>query len=138
MPPFRCATGDTSLTDYNANPGLEQFDRSAVSADGGKGRIPGDKRSLQDFSQRHIRRVVHSKIVSQFPDARQEQIVGIPNERKVRQVLKRLRAAIWCQYAARRVSSQYLRDFEINQVRDVQRVAGTEESIGHTIGTGGI
>ena len=54
------------------NSGLEQFDGRGVSAGGGKGRIPGDKRGLQDFSQCQVRRIVGGEVVAKFPDAGQE------------------------------------------------------------------
>jgi len=93
---------------------LEQFDGCGVPAGGGQGRIPGDKRGLQGFGQCQVRRIVGSEVVAQCPDAGQEQIVRIADEGENRTVLKSLRAAIRGQRTARRVSSQHLRDFQID------------------------
>jgi hypothetical protein len=64
--------------------------------------------------------------VPQFPNARQKEIVRIPDERKVNEVGEHLAATFRIEFAGRRVPANDLRDFNIDQVRRMQGLSRVE------------
>ena len=109
-----------------------------MSASRSEGGISGDEWGPQGLSQCQVGCIIGSEVVAQLPDAQQEHIVGGAFEGEIRQILQGLPAAIRGERTADRVSSQDLRDFQINQVRGMQRLVGTEQAIRDPSGGRGV
>ena len=88
--------------------------------------ITCEQRSVKRFREGHIDGIVSREIVPQIPDPRQKEIVRISTQGKVREVGQSCAAAFAIDFAVRRISPDHLRDFDIEQMRHVQRLSGVE------------
>lgn len=93
---------------------------------GGKTPVTRKQWSVEHLGQRNVDSVVGGKIVPQFPDARQQEVMRISVQPKVGEVGQRRAAALAIDIAVGRVSAYHLCDFDINQMRRVQRQCGVE------------
>jgi|GEM_PF-3637018 len=93
---------------------------------GGKTLIAREQRSVERFRKGHVDRIVSREIVPQIPDPRQKEIVRISAQGKIREVGKSRTAAFAIDLALCRISPDHLRDFDIEQMRHVQRLSWVE------------
>jgi len=66
-----------------------QLDPGAMTGRPGQTPIAGKQRRVERFGERNVNGVVGGEIVPQFPYPRQQEIVGIPLQRKVREIGQR-------------------------------------------------
>jgi len=103
-----------------------QFDQCVMAGCSGQMLITREQRSVERFRKGHIDGIVSREIIPQIPDPRQKEIVRISAQGKVREVGESRAAAFAIDLSVRRISSDHLRDFDIEQMRHVQRLSRVE------------
>ncbi len=88
--------------------------------------VAREQRSVEGFGKSHVDSIVRGEIVPQIPDPRQKEIVRISVDGKVREIGESRAAAFAIDLAIRRISADHLRDFDIEQMRHVQRLSRVE------------
>lgn len=83
--------------------------------------IQSDQRRAEQLGQRDVGRVVGRQVAAQRPDAGQQQLMRVPLERQVGEVLQRLARAFGGKRTLRDETAQHLSDLEVQQVGRVQR-----------------
>jgi len=78
--------------------------------------VTGPERRVERFCERDVNSIIGRQIVPQFPDARQKEIVRIPEQRKIGQVGERLSATLRIEFAGCRIPTDDLRDFDVEQM----------------------
>jgi len=99
----------------------------------GQAAVARQQSGIERFGKRDIDRVVGRQIVPQIPNARQEKIMRIPQQRKVREIRKSNAATLAIDIAIRGIAPDHLRDFDIEQMRRVKRLASGEQPILHRL-----
>ena len=89
--------------------------------------IPRQQRRVQDLCQRNIHSVVRSEIAAQFPHPRQKEIMWVSVELKISKISNRSAPTQIRDIADCRVATENLGDFDIDQVRGMQRVLRIEK-----------
>jgi len=92
---------------------------------GGEALIAREQRSVEGFGKCNLDCVIGRKIAPQLPDPRQEEIVPISAQGKVRKVAESSAAAFVVDLARRRIPADHLRDFDVEQMWRVQRLRGS-------------
>jgi len=105
-----------------------QLDSYAKARGPGETPIAREKRSVERFGERNVNGVVGGEVVPQLPNWRQQKIVRIPSQGKVRQVGERRGAAFPVDVAVRGLATDRLSDLDVEQMRGVQRFPGVEQS----------
>ena len=102
---------------------------------GGSGQAPiaHQQSGIERFSKRDIDSVPGRQIVPQIPNARQEKIMRITQQGKVREVGKDNAAALAIDIAIRGVAPDHLSDFDIKQLRRVKRLLRSEQPVLHCL-----
>ncbi len=72
----------------------------------GQARVRGEQNSVECLSESDISRVVGGNVMAHLPDASQEEIVGIPLNREVEEILEGLRGARRSQVSGQGVATQ--------------------------------
>lgn len=108
---------------------IYQFDPRAMAGGCGQTTVARQQRRVEHLGQRDIRCVIGRQIVSQFPKARQKEIMRVSPQRKVREVGERRTSAPAS--AIRCVAPDHLCDFNIEQMRRVKRLTRGEQPILH-------
>lgn len=80
------------------------------------------------LGQRYIGRVVRREVVAQDPYARRQNVVRIALHGEIRQISDRRAPAIIVYVTIRRVTTNYLRCFDIDQVRRVHCLPGRKQA----------
>jgi len=93
--------------------------------------ISCDERCIQRLRKSEIRRVVSRQAVPHLPDALEQHEMGIAGERKVGEVGESFRAALSGDGARALISAQDLRNFEIDQMRSMQRLVRCKKVPAH-------
>ena len=86
---------------------------------------------VERFGKGDINGVVGREIVPQIPDTRQQEIMRVSAEGKVSEVGKSRAAALVVDLALCRVPADDLRDFDIEQMRRMQRLSRFEQPFFH-------
>lgn len=81
------------------------------------------------FGKRDVGRIIRRQIVAELPNARQQNVVGIAGHTQVEQVLDGPFSKVRWDCSIPDQASQYLGDFEIQQVRSVQGFVTREYSL---------
>ena len=76
--------------------------------------------SAELFGKRDVSRIVRRQIVTELPDAGQQNKVRIASDSQVEQVLNRLISAVCRDRTLPHQAPQYLADLKIKEVRSVQ------------------
>jgi hypothetical protein len=92
----------------------------------GKTSIARKQRSVERLGESDINGIIGGKIVSQLPNARQEEIVRISMQGKVGEVGESRTTAFAINLTICRIPAEHLRDLEIEQMRNMQRLARLE------------
>lgn len=80
------------------------------------------QRSVQRFGKGYVDGIIGRKIVPQIPNARQKEIMRVSAEGKVGEIGKSRAAAFVVDLALYRIAADHLRDFDIDQMRRMQRL----------------
>ena len=104
-----------------------QLDPCMVAGRGGETSVARQQRRVERFGEGDVDGVIRRKIVPQIPDARQKKLVRISMQRKVRKVGESRAAPFAIDLALRRIPADHLRDFDVEQMRCVQRPPRVEE-----------
>src|SRR5579864_6994109 len=94
--------------------------------------ISCDERSIQGFGKSQISGVISRKTVPHLPDAREQDVMRVAGERKVNKVGESFGAAVRRYSGGAHVAAQDLRDFQVNEVRGMERLIGGEDEAVHT------
>src|ERR1700730_7019331 len=89
--------------------------------------VAGDQRHSERLGKRNVDRIISREVVSQVPDARQQETVRMPGQRKSRKNRKSRAAAFAVNLAADRIAPDGVRDLYIDQMRGMQRLAIPEQ-----------
>src|SRR5690348_9893837 len=108
---------------------LRQFDPRAMAGGGGKAAVAGHQWRLERLGQRNIGSVIGRQVVPQLPYARQQEIMRISPRGKVGQIRQGYAATLALDFSSRSVTADDLRNFDIEQVRRVERLAGREQPV---------
>jgi len=101
---------------------LYHFDVSSVPRRTRQRRVACDQRGVQSFSERNIRRVIGRQIRPELPDSGQEWRVRVTDQRKARKVFESGLAASGIELLSQAVTSYPLRNFNVDEMGDVQRL----------------
>ena len=98
---------------------------------GGSGEtfVTGEQRGVEHFGQGDVHGVIGREMVPQIPDARQQDIVRIPVQRKVCEVSESHAAALGINLAVCGITANHLRNFDVEQMRRVQRPGRIEQPL---------
>ena len=99
-----------------------QFDPRTMTGCCSKMTVAREQRSVERFSKGDVNGVVGREIVPQVPDTRQKEVMRISVQGKVCQVGQSRTATVIIDFATRRIPPDHLRDFDIEQMRRVQRL----------------
>ncbi len=97
-----------------------------VASRSGKTLVARKQRCVERFGKGDIDGIVGREIVPQIPDALQKEIVRVSAEGKVSEVGKSRAAAFVVDLALCRIPADDLRNFDIEQMRRMQRLLGFE------------
>ena len=84
------------------------------------------QRSVERFGKGDVDGIIGREIVPQIPYTRQKEIMGVSAEGKVSEVGKSRAAAFAVDLALCRIPADDLRDFDIEQMRGMQRLSRFE------------
>ena len=90
--------------------------------------IPRDKRRPEFFGQRDVSGVIGCPIVAEFPNPRHENAVRITVEQHVKVILEDLTSARRRDFTAPVEPAQSVEDFNVDQMRDVNRLSVGEDA----------
>src|ERR1700722_6002084 len=102
-----------------------------VARRGGETLIAGEQRSVERFGKGYVDGIIGREIVPQIPDPPQKEIVRISVQGKIREVGESRATTFAIDLAVCRITSDHLRDFNIEQMRHVQRLPGVEQPLFH-------
>jgi len=94
--------------------------------------ISCNERSIQGFSKSQVSGVIGGKTVPHLPDSRKQDVVRVTGERKLNKVAESFGAAVRRYSGRAHVAAQNLRDFQVNEVRSMERLIGGEDEAVHT------
>ena len=100
----------------------DQLDPGMVAGRSSETFVAGEQWRIERFGQGDIHGVIGREIIPQIPHPRQKEIVWISVQRKVSEVSKNHAAALDIYLAVRSIPANYLRDFDVEQMRRVQRL----------------
>ena len=95
--------------------------------------VARDERCFERFSESNVDGVIGGEIVPQFPHARQQHIMGVAVQGKNREVGEGRAALFAVDLPIRRITADHLRDFDIEQMRRVQRLLRIEQASFHCL-----
>jgi transposase len=103
-----------------------QLDACMMAGRGGEASITREQRSVERLGEGDVDGVVSREIVPQIPDARQKEIMRISVHGKIREIGESRAATFTIDLAVRRISPNHLRDFDVEQMRSMQRLSRVE------------
>ncbi len=83
-----------------------------------------DERSIQRFSKSQIGGVISGETVPHLPDARKQDEMWIAGKRKINEIGESFGAAVSGDDCGAHVAAQDLRDFQVDEMRSMQRLVG--------------
>lgn len=95
-------------------------------------RVEGQQGDTEGLGQRNVRRVVRRQVTPQLPDSRQQIGMGMPADGKVHEVVEGTGGAVAGEAADPDEPSENLCDFQVNQMRRLQRFPGIEKAVGES------
>jgi len=112
-------------------PKLYQFDPRVMAGGRGEAPVARQERCVKRLGQRDIGGIIGRQIVAQVPDARQKEIMRISPQSQIGQVAEGETAPCTVDIALRGVAPDHLGYFDIEQMRRVERLPGSEQPILH-------
>lgn len=109
----------------------DQFDSRMMASRGGETLVTRQQRCVERFGKGDVDGIIGCEIVSQIPDTRQKEIMRVSAEGKVSEVGESRAAAFAVDLALCRVSADDLRNFDIEQMRRMQRLSRFEQPFFH-------
>ena len=97
-----------------------------VPGRGGEALVARQQRRVERFGKGDVDGIIGGEIVSQIPDPRQKEIMRVSAERKVGEVGESRATAFAVDLALCRIAADDLRNFDIEQMRRMQRLSGLE------------
>jgi hypothetical protein len=94
--------------------------------------ISCNKRSIQRFGKSQVSGVISGKTVPHLPDSRKQDVMRVTGERKLNEVGESFGAAVHRYSGGAHIAAQNLRDFQVNEVRSMERLVGGEDEAVHT------
>ncbi len=88
--------------------------------------VAGEQRSVERFGEGDVDRVIRRKIVPQIPNSRQKEVVWISAQREFHEVSESRATALRIDLTIRSIPANHLRDFNVQQIRRVQRLQRIE------------
>jgi len=94
--------------------------------------ISCNERGIQGFSKGQVSGVIGRKTVPHLPDSREQDVMRVAGERKVNKVGESFGAAVRRYSGGAHIAAQNLGDFQVNEVRSMERLIGGEDEAVHT------
>ena len=79
------------------------------------------QRGVERFGQRDIDSIIGREVIPQIPNARKKKIMRVTPQWKIRKIGERRAPAFTIDLAFCRIPADHLRDFDVEQIRRVQR-----------------
>jgi len=95
---------------------------------GRKSRVARDKGNVESLGESDVDRIERCQILAQIPSTFQKGRMRIPRQREIKQVVNRLTGTSRGNDAGHRLTSQNLGDFDVEQMRGVQRLKTSRQS----------
>ena len=99
-----------------------QFDSCMMASRSGETLVARKQRSVERFGKGDVDGIIGREIVPQIPDTRQKKIMRVSAEGKVSEVGESRAAAFAVDLALCRIPADDLRNFDIEQMRRMQRL----------------
>lgn len=116
------------MSSYHLNPHVAaRFCKRSVSC---------DKRRIQRFRQGQVSGVIGGQAVPHLPNAIEQDEMRIAGKWKIEEIREGFRTALGGDDARALISAQHLRDFQVDQMRSMQRLVLCEEKAVHLPGGG--
>jgi hypothetical protein len=94
--------------------------------------ISCNERRIQGFSKSQVSGVISRNTVPHLPDSCQQDVMRVTGERKVNKVGESFGAAVRRYSGGAHIAAQDLCDFQVNEVRSMERLIGGEDEAVHT------
>jgi hypothetical protein len=94
--------------------------------------VSRDQRGIQSFGESQISSIISREIVPHLPDAGEQNEMWIAGERKIEEVGESLGAPFRRDAGGAHVAAQNLGDFQVNEMRSMQRLVRGEDDAAHT------
>lgn len=107
----------------------EHFDVGSVADCRAQPTVPGNQRGFEALRQGDVDRIVSSEIVPKLPDSRQEYEMGIARNWQVDEINRTFFGAAGFDRVFPYQAPQHLRDFNVEQVRGVQRLTASIDAL---------
>ena len=99
----------------------KEFNRSDWCGSGSEIGITSDQWSSKALCEHKVGGIISGEVVAELPDLRKEEVMRIPVEAEIQQVLQRLIGTTYGNGALAYETAEYLRNFEIQEMRSMQR-----------------
>jgi len=108
-----------------------KFNPRMVTRGRGKALIAREQRRIERLGESDVDGIIGRQIVPQLPYARQQKAMRIALYRKISQVGESLSAALVADLAGCRIAADHMGDFDIEQMRRVERLSPVEQPSFH-------